>query len=40
MVIIKICHSKKQKILKEEAQKRVFEHSYEALKPGSDEVSV
>ncbi|XP_023005515.1 uncharacterized protein LOC111498479 isoform X2 [Cucurbita maxima] len=40
MVIIKICHSKKQKFLKEEAQKKVFEHSYEAIKPRSDEVSV
>ncbi|KAG6596874.1 hypothetical protein SDJN03_10054, partial [Cucurbita argyrosperma subsp. sororia] len=39
-VIIKICQSKKQKILKEEVQKKVFEHPYEVLKPGSNEVSV
>ncbi|KAG7030149.1 hypothetical protein SDJN02_08496 [Cucurbita argyrosperma subsp. argyrosperma] len=39
-VIIKICQSKKQKFLKEEVQKKVFEHPYEVLKPGSDEVSV
>ncbi|XP_038905185.1 putative RING-H2 finger protein ATL21A [Benincasa hispida] len=37
MVMMKIYHSKNKKYSKEEAEKKMFEHSYEPLKTGSDE---
>lgn len=37
MVIMNIYHSKKQNYRKEEAEKKMFEDSYEALKTSSDE---